>query len=222
MNEPASSETYAAQIRRLAELTTRVAAQRAEAHTWFAQQCAAADRAVAEATEQVRRAEAQVAEAQEMVERVDAEATHLWGQLHARVGTGGRRLGDPPGPAREATGDPVPLLHGVRELLNRTRQPGELPASANPLLVACGVGGAVVAYALGLAARALGHGSGGDLAVGMPVLALVVTLLGPLAGLAPARLVADRRHAVLTPRPMILVAAAGLVTTLLLLALGPR
>jgi hypothetical protein len=222
MNEPVSSETYAAQIRRLAELTARVATQRAEAHTWYAQQCAAAERAVAEATEQVRRAEAAAAEARDLVERVDAEAAHLWGQLQARIGAGGHRLGAPPGPARDATGDPVPRLHGVRELLDRTRQPGELPGSANPLLLLCGIGGAVVAYVLGLAARALGHGSGGDLAVGMPVLALVITLLGPLVGLAPARLIADRRHAVLTPRAMVLVAGAGLVTMLLLLTLTPR
>ncbi|MFU8875846.1 hypothetical protein [Micromonospora sp. SL4-19] len=221
MNEPVASETYAAQIRRLAELTARVAAQRAEAHTWYAQQCAAADRAVAEAAEQVRRAEAEVAEARELVERVDAEATHLWGELRARVGPSARRLGDPPGPARDASGDPVPLLHGVRQLLDRTRQPGELPGSANPLLVCCGVGGSVVAYALGAGARALGAGSGGDLAVGMPVLALVVTLLGPLVGLAAARLLADRRHAALSPRPIALVVAAGLAATVLLLAL-PR
>ncbi|MFJ8578159.1 hypothetical protein [Micromonospora sp. NPDC093277] len=218
MNEPVTSETYAAQLRRLAELTTRVAAQRTEAHTWYAQQCAAADRAVAEATEQVRRAEAEAAEARELVDRVDAEAGHLWGELRSRVRSGGR-LGDPPGPARDATGDPVPRLHGVRDLLDRIRQRGELPGSANPLLVGCGVGGSIVAYALGAAARALGTGSGGDLAVGMPVLALVVTLLGPLVGLAPARLLADRRHAVLAPRPITVVIAAGLLTTVLLLTL---
>ncbi|GAB3075676.1 hypothetical protein [Micromonospora schwarzwaldensis] len=217
MNEPVSSETYRAQIRRLAELTARVAAQRAEAHTWYAQQVAAADRAVAEADEQVRLAEAELAEAQRMVDRVDGEVTHLWAQLRARLGGGTRRLGDPPGPVRGAAGDPVPLLRGVRELLERTGTPGELPGSVNPLLIACGVGGALVAYLLGIGARALGAGSGGDLAVGLPVLALVVTLLGPLVGLAPARLLADRRHAVLTPRPMILVAASGLATTLLLL-----
>ncbi|WBC15659.1 hypothetical protein O7600_02140 [Micromonospora sp. WMMA1998] len=215
MNEPVSSETYSAQIRRLAELTARVSAQRAEAHTWYAEQVAAADRAVADAAEQVRQAQAEVAEARRMVDRVDGEVTHLWGQLRARLGV--RRLGDPPGPTRDAAGDPVPLLRGVRELLERTGQPGELPGAVNPLLIACGVGGALVAFLLGLGARALGAGSGGDLAVGLPVLALVVTLLGPLVGLAPARLLADRRHAVLTPRPMILVAASGLATTLLLL-----
>ncbi len=84
-------------IRRLAELTARVCAQRAEAHTWYAQQVAAADRAVAEAAEQVRQAEAEVAEASRMVERVDGEVTHLWPQLRARLG-GARRLGGPPGP----------------------------------------------------------------------------------------------------------------------------
>ncbi|MFU8852530.1 hypothetical protein ACNAW0_16305 [Micromonospora sp. SL1-18] len=221
MNGPIASETYAAQIRRLSELTARVAAKRAEAHTWYAQQCAAADRAVAEAAEQVRRAEAEVAEARELVDRVDAEAAHLWGELSARVRSGGR-LGDPPGPARDATGDPVPRLRGVRDLLDRIRQRGELPGSTNPLLVLCGVGGSVVAYALGVGARALGAGSGGDLAVGMPVLALVVTLLGPLVGLAPARLLADRRHAVLTPRAITVVVAAALATTILLVALAPR
>ncbi|NED51979.1 hypothetical protein G3I24_13885, partial [Micromonospora aurantiaca] len=98
MNEPVASETYNAQIRRLAELTARVSAQRAEAHTWYAQQVAAAGRAVAEAEEQVRQAEAEVAEASRLVERVDGEVTHLWAQLRARLGVGARRLGDPPGP----------------------------------------------------------------------------------------------------------------------------
>ncbi|MBM0240372.1 hypothetical protein JNW88_30765, partial [Micromonospora sp. ATA32] len=60
MNQPVASTTYAAQVRRLAELTDRVATQRAEARAWYEQQCAAADRAVTEATEQVRRAEAEV------------------------------------------------------------------------------------------------------------------------------------------------------------------
>ncbi|MEU8262285.1 hypothetical protein AB0C02_16845 [Micromonospora sp. NPDC048999] len=222
MNVPVASETYAAQIRRLAELTARVAAQRAEAHAWYAQQCAAAERAVTGAAEQVRRAESEAAEARDLVERVDAETAHLWEELRTRVRSGGRRLGDPPGPAREATGDPVSRLRGVRDLLDRIRQRGELPGSANPLLVCCGIGGSLVAYALGMGARALGHGSSGDLAVGMPVLALVSTLLGPLVGLAPARLLADRRHAVLAPRAITVVVAAGLAATVLLLTLAPR
>ncbi|GAB3937110.1 hypothetical protein GCM10027614_14730 [Micromonospora vulcania] len=44
MNEPVASDTYAAHLRRLAEVTARVREQRAEAHTWYDRQCAAADR----------------------------------------------------------------------------------------------------------------------------------------------------------------------------------
>ncbi|MER7169663.1 hypothetical protein ABT336_26875 [Micromonospora sp. NPDC000207] len=219
MNEPVPSETYAAQVRRLAELTARVHTQRQEAHTWYDKQCAAADRAVAEATEQLRRAEEEAEAARELLERVDGEAAHLWQQLRDRLG-GGRRAGAPPGANRDASGDPVHLLQGVRELLDRVGQPGEMPSSANPVLAVCGVFGAVLAYALGAVAREFGESSGGDLAVGMPVLALVVTLLGPLIGLVPAKRVADRRHAVFGPRPMAVVLIAGLACTALLLAVG--
>ncbi|MET8277863.1 hypothetical protein [Micromonospora sp. NPDC005174] len=219
MNEPVESETYTAQLRRLAELTARVHEQRAEARTWYERQCAAAERAVAEAVAEVRRAEQELVDAREEQERVDAEVAHLWQQARARLGA--RRLGGPPAPANGGDGaDPASLLGRARDLLNRAGQPGELPGSANPLLALCGVGGAVLGYALGVAARALGVGYGGDLAVGMPVLALVVTLFGPLMGLAPARLLADRRHAMLGPRPIMVVLGAGLVTTVLLLVLG--
>ncbi|MFY1584964.1 hypothetical protein ACN267_10690 [Micromonospora sp. WMMD734] len=215
MNQPVPSDTYATHVRRLAELTGRVAAQRAEAQAWHDQQRAAAERAVAQATAQLHDAEQEVVDARSMLERVDAEVGHLWAELRSRLGT--RRTGDPPGPARDVTGDPVPLLRGVRELLDRTGQRGELPGSVNPLLALCGVAGAVVAYALGAAARAVGQRYGGDLAVGMPVLALVVTLLGPVAGLALAKRLADRRHALLGPRPLAIVLAAGVLTTVLLL-----
>ncbi|MFC5924962.1 hypothetical protein [Micromonospora vulcania] len=220
MNEPVASDTYAAHLRRLAEVTARVREQRAEAHTWYDRQCAAADRAVADATDQVQRAEEELVAAREQQELVDAEVAHLWQQLRLRLGSGARRLGGPPAPANgNGATDPVLLLGRARDLLERAGQPGELPGSVNPLLALCGVGGAVLAYALGAGARALGVGYGGDLAVGMPVLALVVTLLGPLIGLVPARVLADRRHAMLGPRPITVVLGAGLLATALLLVL---
>ncbi|WFE99168.1 hypothetical protein [Micromonospora sp. WMMD964] len=219
MNEPVTSETYTAQLRRLAELTARVAEQRDEAHTWYERQCAAADRAVAEAAEQLQDAEEELVAAREQQERVDAEVAHLWQQARTRLGA--RRLGGPPAPADGISAtDPVLLLGRARDLIDRVGQPGELPGSVNPLLALCGVAGGVLAYALGAGARALGVGYGGDLAVGMPVLALVVTLLGPLVGLVPARVLADRRHAVLGPRPITVVLGAGVITTVLLLVLG--
>ncbi|MEU6023708.1 hypothetical protein [Micromonospora sp. NPDC047134] len=217
MNEPVTSQTYAAALRRLAELTARVREQQAEAHSWYEQQCAVADRAVAESAEEVNRAERELVAARETQERVDAEVSVLWQELNARLGGGGRRAGAPPTPRADAIGDPLPLLEGVRDLLRRTRQRAELSGKVNPLMLLCGVGGAVLAYALGVGARALGARSEGELAVGLPVLALVITLLGPVLGLLPARLIADRQHAVLTPRPVLLVVSAGLTTTLLLL-----
>ncbi|RKN48640.1 hypothetical protein [Micromonospora endolithica] len=219
MNEPVTSESYAAQIRRLADLTARVHAQRAEAHAWYEQQCAAARRAVDEAQAQLDAAERELVDAREEQERVDAEANRLWQELRARIG-GSRRTGGPPAPAPDASGDPTVLLAGVRDLLRRTGQPGDLPGSVNPLLALCGIGAALVAYALGSAARAAGDRYGGDLAVALPVLALVVTLLGPLAGLVPAKVLADRRHALLGPRPVAVVLVAGLVTTILSLVLA--
>ncbi|GIJ20545.1 hypothetical protein [Micromonospora lutea] len=219
MNEPVTSQSYHAQLRRLAELTARVQEQRAEAQDWYEQQCAAADRAVAESADEVNRAERELVAAREVQERVETEAALLWQELNSRLGGGGRRAGAPPAPASEATGDPLVLLAGVRDLLRRTRQPGELPGTVNPLMAGCGILGAVVAYALGAVARALGARHDGDLAVGLPVLALVVTLLGPVLGLIPARVIADRRHAVLSPRPVLIVVVAGLTTTLLLLTL---
>nr|WP_230415513.1 hypothetical protein [Micromonospora tarapacensis] len=137
-------------------------------------------------------------------------------QPAGRRRTAGRRS---PTPVPDATAEPVALLDGVRDLLRRTRQPGELPGNVNPLLALCGMAGAVLAYVLGAGARALAGRNDGDLAVGLPVLALVVTLLGPVLGLIPARVIADRQHAVLSPRPVLIVVAAGLTTTFLLLAL---
>ncbi|MBM0280030.1 hypothetical protein JM949_35155, partial [Micromonospora sp. STR1s_6] len=107
MNEPVTSETYPAQLRRLADLTARVREQRAEAHTWHERQCAAAERAVAEAVDQLRAAEEELVAAREQQERVDAEVAHLWQQVRSRLGV--RRLGDPPAPAYgSGATDPVP------------------------------------------------------------------------------------------------------------------
>jgi hypothetical protein len=213
------SESYTAVVRRLAEVTARVDAQRAEADSWYERQCAAADRAVRDAELVVRQADAAVSAARAEVEAIDAEVGHLWGALGARLGAAAARLGAPPTPARGAAADPATLLDGVRDLLDRAKRPGELPGSVQPLLAVFGVLGAAAAAALGAGARMVGHRHGGDLAAGLPVLALVVTLLGPFVGLAPARLLADRRQAALGPRPVAVVLIAGLTTTAALFAL---
>lgn len=213
------SDSYPLLIRRLADVAARVDAQRAEADAWYDRQCAAADKAIVSAEQAVRRAEAEVAAARQKVETTEAEVLHLWRGLRGRLGPAAGRIGHPPVPTPGATGDPATLLGGVRELLDRAKQRADLPPSAYPLLVMFGLIGAAAAAGLAVLARVAGERSGGELAVGMPALALVVTLLGPLVGLVPAKLLADRQHAGLEPRAVTVVVLAGLVTTGGLLAL---
>ncbi|HEX5597621.1 MAG TPA: hypothetical protein VFX61_16620 [Micromonosporaceae bacterium] len=209
---------YARLIEQLAGVAARVEAQRAEAELWRQQQCAAAERAVARAEAAVRQAEEEIEAARRQIQTVDAAAAELWQELGRRLPVA-HRLGDPPAPTPGATASPETLLDGVQELLDHARRPRFLPSSVYPLLAVLGALGAGAAYALGFAARLGGARHGGDLASGLPALSLVVTLLGPLVGLVPAKLLAERRHAVLNPRAVVIVVAAGLVSTATLFAL---
>ncbi|MEE6259885.1 hypothetical protein [Plantactinospora sonchi] len=217
--QPEPVESYARAIRQLAEVTGRADAERAEADAWYARQCVAAERAVRDAEQAVRQAEAEVSAAQEEVDATEAEVLHLWTTLRGHLGAANRRLGEPPLPRAGAVGDTEALLDGARELLERARTPGELPGTTRPLLALFGILGAAAAYALGLAARAVGIRYGGDLAVAMPVLGLLVALLGPVVGLLPAKVLAERRHAGLDLRAGLVVVVAGLVTTAALFGL---
>lgn len=212
------NSSYSRLLRELAEITSRVEAQRVEARQWYDRQRTAAQRAVDEATDALERAERELVAAREELDRTEAEVAHLWRALRDRLGAG-RRVGEPPVPTQGAQADPATLLDGVRDLLDRNRHPGELPSSAQPLLVLCGTLMAAAGYGLGLVARWAGARHGGDLAVGLPVLGLMVTLLGPVSGLVPAKLIADRQRAGLDVRAVTIVLVAGALTTGLLFAL---
>lgn len=211
--------SYADLMRELAALSGWAAAQRIEARDWYDNQVAAAARAVDVAHEAVTTATARTAAARKAADRVEADASRLWQALPARLGIPPARLGAPPVPVTGSDADPEQLLDGVRTLLDKAGRPGDLPASINPLLVLYGVLGAALAATLGAVAQVAGARYGGDLKVGLPVIGLVLTLLGPVVGLAPARRLADRRHATLGPRPMAVVVMAGLITTAGLVAL---
>ncbi|MEV1290561.1 hypothetical protein [Micromonospora sp. NPDC049679] len=215
------SEAYGELLRRLAELTTRLDERRAEAQQWYAERCAAADEAVVAADAAVLAARDGLDSLRGEVDDVDREAAALWAALADRLGPVAARFGGPPGPSTdpaEAGDDPERWLAGARELLDRSRDVGPVPRSAYPLLVIFGVLGALAAAGLAAAARVAGTRYGGDLAVGMPVLALLVTLLGPFVGLAPAKVLTDRRHASLDPRSAAVVIIAGLAMTALAFA----
>lgn len=207
---------YARLMGELSRLRAHVEAQIAEADSWLEQQRAAAERAVERAEHAVRRAEEELAAARREVEAVDATVGRLWREAVRRLGPS---QDEPPVPIPGARVHPEVLLDSVRDLLARARQPRALPGSAYPLLGAVGVLGAAAAYVVSLAARLGGDRYGGDLATGMPVLGLVVALLGPAVGLVPAKALAERRHAVLDAKAVVVVVLSGLVTTVALLAL---
>ncbi|MEH1130692.1 hypothetical protein [Micromonospora sp. CPCC 206061] len=212
--------SYEDAMARLASRYASVDARRAEADEWHERQVAAAARAEREAGAALAAAETELAAARALVERIDHEAEDLWGRTVRRLGTAASRHGGVPSPVTLATGEsynPDQLLEGTRDLLDKEWRPGKMPASAYPLLMLWSALGAAVAFGLREAARWAGREYGGDLAVGLPVLALVVTILGPLAGLWPAKVVADHRHVTLDPATFAVVVATGLATLTALL-----
>jgi hypothetical protein len=210
----AQTEAYGQVMARLAELRAAVAAAQAEADQWYERQVAAAGAAVDEATAAAAQAAEELATAQAALQITDAEAAHLWRQLAARIGAPGARLGSTPPPTPSAApADPDQLLAGVRDLLVRARQPRSLPGWAYPVLGLLGALGAALAGAAGWGLRSGGHVLGHDFAIALPVLGQIVTLLGPLVGLAPAKLLTDRQNAAFDATAIAVTVAAGLVAT---------
>jgi hypothetical protein len=215
--------TYHEAIDRLADMYAGVDAQRAEADQWYERQVEAAERAEREATAAVESAQKALDAATELVERIDAEAEEVWRTTVRRLGPAAERYGGPPPPGPLRGGEeynPHQLIEAASDLLDQTWRPGRMPQKAFPTLVVLSALGAALAFALREAALWAGRSYGGDLAVGLPVLALVVTLVAPFVGLWPARVVADRRHVALDATTIAVVLAAGLATTVALFLLG--
>ncbi|BCB90451.1 hypothetical protein [Phytohabitans suffuscus] len=215
--------TYHEAIAELAGAYASVDSQRTEADEWYQRQVAAAARAVEEATAAVEAAQRAVDEAAELVERIDAEAEEVWRTTVRRLGPPAARYSGPPLPGHLQAGedhDPRHDIGSASELLDRTWRPGRMPQRTLPTLVVLSALGAALAFTLREAALWAGRSYGGDLAVGLPVLALVVTLVAPFVGLWPARVVADRRHVALDTTTIAVVLATGLATTVTLYLLA--
>jgi hypothetical protein len=146
---------------------------------------------------------------------VEAESQELWDSLARVSGLSANRLGVLPAPTPvppDADPDARMWLAYVREAIKQAGQERPMPSWSPLVLAMLGAAGAATAYAIGEVLRWIGRGVGGDVAVGLPVLALVATLLGPVVGLGPARLLADRRGAALDARAVAIVVIAGVVT----------
>jgi hypothetical protein len=217
------ADSYPALMRRLAELAAGLQARRDEAQRWYAERCDGAEAAVVRQEAQIAQLRAALAEARREVEEVDREAAAIWTEAGHRFGPVAGRFGGlpapSPGPGPTAADPPDQWLAAARAAVERSAEVEPLPRTAYPALALSGALGAAAAFGLAAAARWGGDRYGGDLAIGMPVIALVITLLGPLIGLAPAKFLTDRRYAVLDVRAIVIVLVTGLVTTALLVGL---
>ncbi|GAA4156490.1 hypothetical protein GCM10022251_28860 [Phytohabitans flavus] len=211
--------TYHEAITKLAETYAAVDAQRIEADEWYERQVAAATRAAREAAAAVEAAQETLTAASDLVERIDDQAEEVWRTTVRRLGAPAARYGGSPLPAPLQSGEeynPHQMIDAASDLLDQSWRPGRMPQSALPWLVLLSATGAAVAFSIREAIFWVGRSYGGDLAVGLPVLALVVTLVAPFVGLWPAKVVADRRHVALDATTIAVVLAAGVATTVIL------
>ncbi|MCW6010606.1 hypothetical protein K1W54_39565 [Micromonospora sp. CPCC 205371] len=211
---------YEDSMARLASRYASVDARRAEADDWYQRQVAAAANAQREAEAALAAAETELTAARALVDRIDHEAEELWGRTVRLLGSAARIFDGPPPPIvlpPSNAYNPDQVLDETRSYLEKRARPGRMPGKAYPLLMLWSALGAAIAFGLREAARWAGREYGGDLAVGLPVLALVVTILGPLAGLWPAKVIADHRHVTLDPTTIAVVVATGLITLTALL-----
>jgi hypothetical protein len=218
----AHPDDYRQVMRRLAALDADAAGHREEAQQWYRERCAAADSAVADAVDAVDAAEAELVRAERATHDLNARAEHLWIEYVHHVGTAaerfGARLPEPGLPRPDDRREPEEFLHEVEAALAETPSARPFTGATRMLLVFFGVAGGAVAFAASQGLRWAAREAGGDLAVGLPVLALVVMLLGPLVGLAPTKILADRRHVGLDLASVARVVVAALVTAGLLYA----
>ncbi|MDR7274532.1 hypothetical protein [Catenuloplanes atrovinosus] len=203
--------SYRELIRGLAGIDAEVDTHRAEAHEWYARTVANAETKYREAEQRATDAEAGMRAAEHHFQDIDMRVYDAWEEARARLG----RVGHHPTPLTPPDGDPRGaeewLLDAHAQLARSGRRPG-LPEQTRNVLVALGVLGGVLAGLAGFGVRAAGRSLGGDLAVVLPVLALLLTLaLGPIIALLAAKVYADRRGAVLEPGSVTVLVVSALV-----------
>ena len=209
---------YRAILRRLNELDAEAAAHRAEAVEWHDGRVAAADEAVRDEEENVRATERDLRRAEQDRDAVDARAAGIWstyihgwpqaerfGKLHP--GAMVPRQRDRPAEdylseAEATTGRPPPAR--------------PLGSATTAMFAAFGFMGGTVGVAAHQLLRWAGRAAGGDWAVALPVLALIVMLVGPVLAVSGAKRAADRRGVGLDAAAVSTVLITGLVTAGLL------
>ena len=218
------SESYRALLRRLTTLDAEAAAHRDEAIRWHDERVVKADRAVLSAEEDVRSAAQAVREARRRCEAVDARASLLWATFTHAVGSRAERFGStlpPPTVPLQRDRDADEYLQEAESKARYVPPPRPLTGATTLMFGLFGFIGGVAGVAANQALRWAGREAGGDWAVGLPVVALIVMLSGPVLAVFGAKRVADRRGVGLDATAAATVLVTGLITAgLLFAALG--
>jgi hypothetical protein len=214
---------YRSVVRKLTNLDEEAAGHRTEARAWHDTRAIEADNAVRAADQRIRETHAAWQTAQREREEVDARAAVLWAEFAHRTGRLAERFGThPPQPAVPHQRDrrAEDYLQEAAAVAAQAPAPRKPSSGATLLYVVLGALGGALGVAAWSTLRWAGREAWGDWAVGLPVVALVVALLGPLLAVITAKRVADRRSLQLDPSAVATVLIASLIAAGLVLALA--
>jgi hypothetical protein len=230
MTEPENDGTlerrtpdYRSVVRKLTNLDNEAALHRAEAHSWHDSRAIEADNAVRAADQRIRETQAALRAAQREREEVDARTAVLWAEFAHKVGRVAERFGaHAPQPAvpHQRDRDAEDYLQEAAATAAWKPAPRKPSGGATLLYVVLGALGGAVGVAAWSTLRWAGREAGGDWAAGLPVVALVVALLGPIVAVVTAKRVADRRSVQLDASAVATVLIASLIAAGLVLALA--
>ena len=214
---------YRSVVRKLTNLDNEAALHRAEAHSWHDSRAIEADNAVRAADQRIRETQAALRAAQREREEVDARSAVLWAEFAHKVGRVAERFGaHAPQPAvpHQRDRDAEDYLQEAAATASWKPAPRKPSGGASLLYVVLGALGGAVGVAAWSTLRWAGREAGGDWAAGLPVVALVVALLGPIVAVVTAKRVADRRSVQLDASAVATVLIASLIAAGLVLALA--
>ena len=215
------SDEYRRVIRRLTTLDGEAAGHRAEAEAWYESRARAVDDKVQAAADAVRDAQRGVRDAQRSREEIDARAAGLWSDFVHRVGPHAERYGKQvPPPAiphqRDDDRNADDYLQEVAAKVAYTAPARPLTGATSVLFVLFGILGGALGAAANQGLHVMAKSGTGDWTSGVPVVALIALLLGPVIAVAAARRVADRRGAPLDAGAVATVLLSGVATAGLL------
>jgi len=206
---------YRGLVRQLAGLDAAAAEDRAEANDWHDDKVAAAADKLRAAEQDVREAEQAYRLARKAREGVEAEVADAWNKYVHETGGKAERFGrTAPEPAIPHQRDRDP-----QDYLQEAAATARVKAAPTTLMFAAfGFLGGTAGVAAHQVLRWAGREAGGDWAVALPVLALIVMLVGPVLAVFGAKRVADRRGVGLDATAVATVLVTGLFTAALLWA----